>query len=285
MESKIERHVFLVEDNHFYASILKHELEAYCSQVTVLSSGEACLEQMNKKPDVVLLDYNLSGELNGIDVLKKIKELDELVLEDEELYNTQPDNEGNKLPTYLTSSDSTRFTLQLMLNANPQRLLDQKSFEFGFSKKLENVWLELLGAMLTTNFHEISERPVSGNESSNLRSETSDERLLILGIGAGYRFRFVNQFIQSESLFEMTKAYLTYNSLSDDFTNQTYTGLGLRTDYEIHRRLNNYLHLGFVFSYHLSSVSREAATSTENRDQRSLTLSYTSMGINLSMYY
>ena len=77
MESYTNRTVFVVEDNKFYAEILKNELDSFCNHVTVFSSGEECLQNLFRKPDLILLDYNLSEGMNGIEVLKKIKEYDD----------------------------------------------------------------------------------------------------------------------------------------------------------------------------------------------------------------
>ena len=77
MESYTNRTVFVVEDNKFYAAILKNELDSFCNHVTVFSSGEECLENLSRKPDLILLDYNLSEGMNGVEVLEKIKEYDD----------------------------------------------------------------------------------------------------------------------------------------------------------------------------------------------------------------
>jgi DNA-binding NtrC family response regulator len=74
MEEKSTRKVFIVEDNAFYASLMKNELEKFCGNISVFSTGEKCIENISLKPDVVLLDQHLSGTLTGLDVLKKIKE-------------------------------------------------------------------------------------------------------------------------------------------------------------------------------------------------------------------
>lgn len=74
MEQVSHRNVFVVEDNEFYASLLKNELKEYCGNVTVFSSGEDCLSNISLNPDIILLDYNLSGRMNGVQVLQKIKE-------------------------------------------------------------------------------------------------------------------------------------------------------------------------------------------------------------------
>lgn len=74
MEERSCRKVFIVEDNAFYASLMKNELERFCGNISVFPSGEKCIENIDLMPDIVLLDQNLSGTMSGIDVLKRIKE-------------------------------------------------------------------------------------------------------------------------------------------------------------------------------------------------------------------
>lgn len=65
--------IFIVEDNHFYAKLLKEELfDENSNRIEVFYSGETCLNNLNQKPDVVILDHDL-GATTGIEVLKKIK--------------------------------------------------------------------------------------------------------------------------------------------------------------------------------------------------------------------
>lgn len=70
--------IFLVEDDPQYASGLKYDLEAHTAHtITCFSSGEDCVENLTRMPDVVLLDYFLDGKMNGLDALKRIKKYDE----------------------------------------------------------------------------------------------------------------------------------------------------------------------------------------------------------------
>lgn len=66
--------IFIVEDDKFYAQILQAYLDNQGYQNTKLFyDGDSCLEHLNLKPDIVVLDYIL-GLHNGLEVLKKIKE-------------------------------------------------------------------------------------------------------------------------------------------------------------------------------------------------------------------
>ena len=66
--------IFIVEDDPFYQEILLNELKNnQFSKVHVFDNGEQCLSNMDLNPDIILLDYNLESNLNGIAVLKQVK--------------------------------------------------------------------------------------------------------------------------------------------------------------------------------------------------------------------
>lgn len=68
--------IFVVEDDYVVAKNLSFLLESLGYQVQgVADTGEECLLQIKKeKPDLVILDIDLAGVLNGIEVGKKLKE-------------------------------------------------------------------------------------------------------------------------------------------------------------------------------------------------------------------
>ena len=76
MKSLKSPKIFIVEDDPFYQEIIRNELlvsdyvfvEAY-------SNGQECIDNLNLNPDIILLDYNLGEDMNGIEVLKKIKKI------------------------------------------------------------------------------------------------------------------------------------------------------------------------------------------------------------------
>jgi two-component system OmpR family response regulator len=79
--SKRDGYVFVVDDDIVFLTMLEEELKKFLPNAKVLSfkSGEACLENIQLNPFLILLDYNLAGEdrdsINGIRTLKEIKKL------------------------------------------------------------------------------------------------------------------------------------------------------------------------------------------------------------------
>lgn len=74
----VRKTVFIVDDQPVYSGILKNEIQDNVTTVKEFSNGEDCLACMGQNPDIVILDFELdngSGDrMNGIEVLRKIKE-------------------------------------------------------------------------------------------------------------------------------------------------------------------------------------------------------------------
>ncbi len=72
--------VFLVDDDVKTLIMLKHKLEnlpEHKIKANVFAYGENCLDRMDEKPDIVILDFYLNAirenAQNGLEILKKIK--------------------------------------------------------------------------------------------------------------------------------------------------------------------------------------------------------------------
>jgi response regulator of citrate/malate metabolism len=65
--------IYVVDDDEFFAELMKKKLNKKgFSQVYIANSGCEFVEELNIKPDLIFLDYDL-GDLTGIDVLLKIR--------------------------------------------------------------------------------------------------------------------------------------------------------------------------------------------------------------------
>ncbi len=69
--------IFIVDDDATQSMMLKDHLSKFPAfTLHVFNSGEECLKNLDLNPQIIFLDYNfdLPNAMNGIDVLKKIKE-------------------------------------------------------------------------------------------------------------------------------------------------------------------------------------------------------------------
>ena len=65
--------IFIIEDNEIYAKTLHYQLAVNPEhQVEVFSSGKEFLENINRRPDLITLDYRLP-DMNGIEILRRVQ--------------------------------------------------------------------------------------------------------------------------------------------------------------------------------------------------------------------
>ena len=73
--------IFLVDDDAVFLKLMGIEFLQYPTvSVETFATGELCLQNLEHKPDVIILDYYLNGvdkdAMNGIEILDKIKLID-----------------------------------------------------------------------------------------------------------------------------------------------------------------------------------------------------------------
>ncbi|TVQ10785.1 MAG: response regulator [Bacteroidetes bacterium] len=67
--------IFIVEDDKFYADVIRKALESRnFMNIKTFATGEDCLKHLDLKPEIVLLDYRLGEDvMDGMDVLKSLR--------------------------------------------------------------------------------------------------------------------------------------------------------------------------------------------------------------------
>ena len=79
MKNQNNMDVFIIEDDQLQSEMLADHMSKYkIFKFHKYDSGESCLRDLDKKPDIVILDYYLDkydkDAMDGIDVLKEIKQ-------------------------------------------------------------------------------------------------------------------------------------------------------------------------------------------------------------------
>ncbi len=67
-------HIVIVEDDMIFNKLISAYLASKgYNSISTFYSGEECIEKLDRKPDIVLQDFDLPG-MNGVETMKKIKE-------------------------------------------------------------------------------------------------------------------------------------------------------------------------------------------------------------------
>ena len=73
MQTQDSPMIFIVEDNSIYNKLIASHLRSNnFNRIESFLSGEDCLKNLYKKPDIIIQDYLLNG-ISGLDVLKVSK--------------------------------------------------------------------------------------------------------------------------------------------------------------------------------------------------------------------
>ncbi len=67
--------IFIVEDNLAYSKVLERHLIAYnYANIVKFITGEECLNNLYRKPNIIIQDYKLQG-ISGLNVLQRTKKV------------------------------------------------------------------------------------------------------------------------------------------------------------------------------------------------------------------
>jgi len=71
----MEKLAFIVDDDLIYQQFMQGHMKNLGYEVRSFINGQSCLDQLHQKPDLIILDHQLGEEENGLDVLRKIKQV------------------------------------------------------------------------------------------------------------------------------------------------------------------------------------------------------------------
>lgn len=188
-------------------------------------------------------------------------------------------SEAAFIPSY-----HNRFSFMLGLNPNIQKAADVTNFTFSFAKKMEDYWLDTnlfytsgLFSKLTTN------NPSATTLSDEQLADTKSTHLSI-GVGIGRETRYGQTLLPISEIYELMAANLTYNIFKEPTSTKSFTGPGMMAKFSVYKKFSDYVSFGTQFTYNLAVVKRAQDFDTESSSASSLTLSYLTIGFDLSFY-
>lgn len=208
---------------------------------------------------------------------------------DEDLRIQQLDSEmGIRLGTFSTSEDRSKIGLAYTLNSDLKDLTELSGFEASYSYRLQKTWLDFFVARTTAQFDQITENnPALGALTPAANSDEVEPSTSLLNFGAGlmYRTTYIQNLIGGEGFFETIAAHVTYNQFDDSFREESFSGLGFKADFGIHRRFSKNFHFGGRMTYQMATVKIPAAFEGETSSSRSLLLRWLGLGVDIGFYF
>lgn len=134
MNTEIKIKLFLVDDDVVLLKALEIEfLLTGNFDVETFPTGELCLENINKNPEIVILDYHLDGiqehAMNGLQTLDGIKKFNSqipvIMLSSQDKIEVAVNCMHHKASDYVVKSETSFFRLQKIISA----ILEQKKIE------------------------------------------------------------------------------------------------------------------------------------------------------------
>lgn len=113
--------LFLVDDDALFLKSLEIDfMESADFDIHTYSTGELCIADLSKNPDVVILDYHLDGieknVMNGLETLDKIKEsnpdIPVLMLSSQDRIEVAVECMHHKASDYIVKSETAFLRLQ-----------------------------------------------------------------------------------------------------------------------------------------------------------------------------
>jgi hypothetical protein len=200
---------------------------------------------------------------------------------------------GIKEQRQFTGEDRNRISLAGHVSGDYEHFSDLFGGEINYMRRTtryNQVWWGFQVFLLQTYFDAITENHPA-NLGAAVSSEASFQRpggvkqgIFAGGLGVGYRFKLLLDFLRTEDMFETVDVFGNYLELDESSLDVKYRGYGLTTSYGIHKRASTSFFYGGKFSYNIASVTRDAFDN-ESRRNRSLTLGWLSLGFEMGFFF
>ena len=148
--------IFIIDDDPVMQTMIRDFLASKYSdsELSVFTAGENALVELYRKPDVIVLDYHLDviakQAMNGIDILKRIKELLPNVPVIFLSGNDNPTVAANTIQygayDYIVKNENAFHRLEIMINNSTGHMTVKR--QLGLQKTFNLILLLLLAAVL-----------------------------------------------------------------------------------------------------------------------------------------
>jgi hypothetical protein len=236
---------------------------------------------------IILLSFIFLPQLFAKDSMEHSDaELEEMIEDDSaKLVQIRDIDSGLMVDRHRIKDDRNRISFLFHGNTNLYKIADVTALEFNYAHHFKNYWMEFFYMRTQADFYRIVDETNSGDLAGSSALDESNDELNIFGVGVSMRGAWIQELINSESIYTHTAANFGYYTLNQNFSNRTYKGPGLKADLGLHVRNSKSMHYGVRTTYHLAHVKRPQAFTDESSSSRSLLLTWMTIGVDLSFYF
>jgi hypothetical protein len=198
---------------------------------------------------------------------------------------------GIKDQRRFTGSDRNRFSVAGHVSGDYEHLNNILGGELTYMRRTSRynqIWWGFQFFQHNTYFDAITQNHTEGNnanaEVNYVRPGGTKNTIMAAGLGVGYRFKLLLDFLETEDWFESIDVFVNGLQLDESFISQKYRGYGLTTNYGIHKRSSTSYFYGGKFSYNIASVTR-SAIGDEKKRERSFSLGWLSLAFEMGFFY
>ena len=188
-------------------------------------------------------------------------------------------SESSFIPNY-----SNRFSFMAGVNPSNTKPNDMSNITLSYGKGIKDYWIDTNFAMNKGLSKKFSTNNKAATGASDSQLEETQNSLTTLGIGIARETRYSQNLLPFDNMYELMAANLTYNSYKENFSEKNFSGPGLLAKFSVYKRFSNFFSAGAHFNYNLAVLKRAQEIKSETSSERSLTLGFLTVGIDLSIY-
>ena len=235
----------------------------------------------------------LSDEEKNPDTEQVLIKKPEKYLRDESMIYDLNTELGIKDQRKYTGNDSNKFAIAGHISGDYEHFNDLLGVEFNYMHRSQNynqIWYGFQLFQNRTFFDSITQNHTAeaghnaNAESQYQRPNNVKTNIFAGGLGVGYRFKLLLEFLPTEDMFETVDVYINYLTMDETFIDQKYNGYGLTTNYSIHKRSSTKYFYGGKISYNIASVTRDAI-GDESKSDRSFAIGWLSLALELGFFF
>jgi hypothetical protein len=182
-------------------------------------------------------------------------------------------------PTFLN-----RVSFLVGLNPSLTKAGDVVNFNASFAKKMEDYWLDTTFMITSGAFNKITTNNAAATGATDDALFDTKSTLTTFGVGVSRESRYSQTLLPFDGMFEVISADITYNLYKETTTGKSFTGPGIIAKFSLFKKFSDYVSMGPQLLYNLAVVKRAQDIDTETSSVRSLTMSYVTIGFDLSFY-